>query len=181
MLENQIKIKFGENSYMPCKIINSTTISSMIPYSTSKEIKLEIFLGEECISVCDQDMKFKYLPQKITEQPMQQQMSNNLSLVKNKNNSIIFYLSNSEIKKRLRKLLLELKWYIVFYTNGKSELKGLKECEEEISEENLISEMNMLLTELIAVENGTKKKIIYKFDEFGFNIIHYICALSKEY
>jgi hypothetical protein len=60
LLENEIKIKFG-SVLMPCTVINSTTISSIIPCSQEKEITIEIMIGKESVSTCDPEMKLKYI------------------------------------------------------------------------------------------------------------------------
>jgi hypothetical protein len=169
LLENQLKIKFN-NIFMPCLIINSSIISSIIPNFLGKynTIKPEIFLDNECISESANNLVLRV----VKNEPQITNISPNKSIDHTKKE--IFVISNSEIKNRVKTFLIDLKCKIIFFKNGKTSLKNKKDLED-FNETDLKNELEEILIQLVEVEN---LKLIYNFDKNGYNIIHYICALG---
>ncbi len=165
LLENQIRIKFDQ-ILMPCTVISCNLISSFIPYGTAKEISIQIFMSNECISHCNSELKFKYLKQtnnySYNFNQLGKKCCSSLSLsIKDKKDALIFYLSDNELKKRILNLL-------ILFSKNFLYLKSIKK--EAICEEFLLDFIN---NHFIFDE-----KVFYKYDCFGYNIIHYTSSLG---
>jgi len=99
MLENQIRIKFSDDIFMPCTVLNASTLSSIIPYGHQKEVILEIFIGKESVSICNENLKLRYIEassfvNKNVIINQNENQNNNLSeSKKNKKDSLIFEMS----------------------------------------------------------------------------------------
>jgi hypothetical protein len=165
MLENQIRIKFDQ-ILMPCTIVSSNLISSFIPYGTAKEILIQIILGNECISDCNSELKFKYIKQNnncnTNLNNFGKKCCSIASLsIKDKKDALIFYLSENELKKRILNLL-------VLFSKNFTYLKSIKK--ESICEEFFLDFINNHFI--------FEERVFYKHDYYGYNIIHYISSLG---
>jgi hypothetical protein len=96
MLENQIRIKFSDDIFMPCTVLNASTLSSIIPYGHQKEVILEILIGKESVSICNENLKLRYIEassfvnKNVLINPNEYQNHNLSSVKKNKKDSLIF-------------------------------------------------------------------------------------------
>jgi len=143
-------------------------MSTVIPSLRNKQISLEIYYGKELISICSEEIKLNIIKNTSTEP-----LNNSIS---NKKDYVIFNLSTNEIKEKVKKIFEEIKCFVMFYSKEKLLNDSFSNEIKIIEETFLIKEFEILLNKL-----GENKIILYNLDQEGYNIIHYICALSKFY
>jgi hypothetical protein len=83
------------------------------------------------------------------------------------------------MKKKIAAIFNELKSLIIFYNTGNGQKLNIKKINENTTEEELFTELENLIPELNEIDVRENKNFIYKKDDCGYNIIHYVCALSN--
>lgn len=175
---SKITIGFGQIN-VPAQLTSLNVLECKIPSQKSCEIILNIRLDGKKISFYNSFRSFKYISNN--------QLNCNFFSFSNQSNIItkkncpIFLLTEEDLQKRIISLVNHLKLEIGFFYNSTLD-NTLEENEIDISQiENDFNEQNFnqVISKLYNELNNISK--IHQFnlvDEYGYNLLHYVCCLN---
>lgn len=189
-------IKFNENKTNKNQIINTRN-------SNSKEKNKEILINQESISACKLNSESNFIFSNQIKDGLgpndhfDRKLSNFLcerntnfstnSILKNSEKYKILKLNNDELIEKIMKIISESKEYAIFFLSNSDNIEETKEkikffetkLKANFKKEDLL-EIFQIFINLSEKADPKFKEYLFKCDQLGYNLTHYLSALSKK-